>query len=58
MPGIVVGIDGSQHSHFALEWAMRYAAQRLSALRHRLAAYVVLSLLSRGTHRGGPERTA
>lgn len=28
MPGIIVGIDGSQHSHFALEWAMRYAAMR------------------------------
>lgn len=28
MPGIVVGIDGSQHSHFALEWAMRHAARR------------------------------
>jgi len=28
MPGIVVGIDGSPHSHFALEWAMRYAALR------------------------------
>jgi nucleotide-binding universal stress UspA family protein len=28
MPGIVAGIDGSQHSHFALEWAMRYAALR------------------------------
>ena len=28
MPGIVVGIDGSEHSHFALEWAMRHAAMR------------------------------
>ena len=28
MPGIIVGIDGSEHSHFALEWAMRYAALR------------------------------
>ena len=28
MPGIVVGIDGSEHSHFALEWAMRYAELR------------------------------
>jgi nucleotide-binding universal stress UspA family protein len=28
MPGIVVGIDGSEHSHFALEWAMRHAALR------------------------------
>jgi nucleotide-binding universal stress UspA family protein len=28
MPGIVVGIDGSEHSHRALEWAMRHAAQR------------------------------
>ncbi len=28
MPGVVVGIDGSEHSHFALEWAMRYASLR------------------------------
>jgi nucleotide-binding universal stress UspA family protein len=28
MPGIIVGIDGSEHSHFALEWAMRHAALR------------------------------
>jgi nucleotide-binding universal stress UspA family protein len=28
MPGIVVGIDGSEHSHFVLEWAMRHAALR------------------------------
>jgi nucleotide-binding universal stress UspA family protein len=26
MPGIVVGIDGSNHSHHALIWAMRQAA--------------------------------
>ncbi len=30
MPGILVGIDGSDHSHHALEWAVREAA-----LRHR-----------------------
>jgi nucleotide-binding universal stress UspA family protein len=28
MPGIVVGIDGSGHSHRALVWAMRQAAQQ------------------------------
>ncbi len=28
MPGIIVGIDGSQHLHFALEPAMQYAAGR------------------------------
>ena len=28
MPGIVVGIDGSNHSHRALEWAIREAAVR------------------------------
>ena len=27
MPGIVVGVDGSDHSHRALIWAMRQAAQ-------------------------------
>lgn len=26
MPGIVVGIDGSQHARQALEWAVRHAA--------------------------------
>ena len=28
MPGIVVGVDGSHHSHRALIWAMRQAAQQ------------------------------
>ena len=28
MPGIVVGLDGSDHSHRALIWAMRHAAQQ------------------------------
>ena len=28
MPGIVVGVDGSDHSHRALIWAMRQAAQQ------------------------------
>jgi len=28
MPGIVVGVDGSGHSHQALEWAAREAAAR------------------------------
>lgn len=28
MPGIVIGIDCPRHSHFALEWAIRYAALR------------------------------
>ena len=28
MPGIVVGVDGSDHSHRALIWAMREAAGR------------------------------
>jgi nucleotide-binding universal stress UspA family protein len=28
MPGIVVGVDGSHHSHLALIWAMRQAAQQ------------------------------
>jgi nucleotide-binding universal stress UspA family protein len=32
MPGIVVGIDGSAHSHRALEWAVREAALRQAAL--------------------------
>jgi nucleotide-binding universal stress UspA family protein len=28
MPGILVGVDGSEHSRRALEWAMREAAAR------------------------------
>jgi nucleotide-binding universal stress UspA family protein len=28
MPGIVAGVDGSDHSHRALIWAMRQAAQQ------------------------------
>ena len=32
MPGIIVGIDGSAHSHPALEWAMREAASRKEPL--------------------------
>ena len=32
MPGIVVGIDGSDHSRRALEWAIREAAVRHSPL--------------------------
>jgi len=28
MSGIIVGIDGSSHSHVALEWAMREAVAR------------------------------
>ena len=32
MPGIVVGIDGSEHSRRALEWAVREAALRRAPL--------------------------
>jgi len=32
MPGIIVGIDGSDHSRHALEWAIREAAVRHSPL--------------------------
>jgi nucleotide-binding universal stress UspA family protein len=32
MPGIVVGIDGSEHSQQVLEWAMREAALREAPL--------------------------
>lgn len=32
MSGIIVGVDGSGHSHRALEWAAREAALRRSAL--------------------------
>ena len=32
MPGIIVGVDGSDHSHHALCWAMREAALRHAPL--------------------------
>jgi nucleotide-binding universal stress UspA family protein len=32
MPGIVVGVDGSQHSHNALDWAIREARLRRAPL--------------------------
>jgi nucleotide-binding universal stress UspA family protein len=32
MPGITVGVDGSDNSHRALEWAMKEAALRHAAL--------------------------
>jgi nucleotide-binding universal stress UspA family protein len=32
MPGIIVGIDGSDHSHRALEWAVHEAAVRQAPL--------------------------
>jgi nucleotide-binding universal stress UspA family protein len=32
MPGIIVGIDGSDHSRHALEWAVREAAVRQTPL--------------------------
>lgn len=32
MPGIIVGVDGSEHSRTALVWAMREAAQHRAAL--------------------------
>jgi nucleotide-binding universal stress UspA family protein len=32
MPGIIVGIDGSDHSHRALEWAVNEAAVRNTPL--------------------------
>jgi nucleotide-binding universal stress UspA family protein len=30
MPGIIVGVDGSDHSRRALGWALREAAQPMS----------------------------
>jgi nucleotide-binding universal stress UspA family protein len=32
MPGIIVGVDGSDHSRHALEWAIREAAVRHAPL--------------------------
>jgi nucleotide-binding universal stress UspA family protein len=44
MPGIIVGIDGSDGAHRALEWAMKEAAARHAALTvvtvHPVAASV------------------
>lgn len=47
MPGIVVGVDGSQHSRRALSWAMREAVQ------HHLPLTVVT--VRRGTVRPATE---
>jgi nucleotide-binding universal stress UspA family protein len=42
MPGILVGLDGSDHSHNALEWAVKHAALEHAALTvlavHEVAA--------------------
>jgi nucleotide-binding universal stress UspA family protein len=42
MPGILVGLDGSDHSHKALEWAVKHAALEHAALTvlavHEVAA--------------------
>jgi len=42
MPGITVGVDGSEHSNKALDWAIREAGQRGAALTvlavHQVAA--------------------
>jgi nucleotide-binding universal stress UspA family protein len=32
MPGIIVGVDGSEHSRLALDWAIREAGMRGAAL--------------------------
>ena len=32
MPGIIVGVDGSEHSRWALQWAMNEAVARHAAL--------------------------
>ena len=32
MPGIIVGVDGSDHSRLALAWALREAAQHHAPL--------------------------
>ena len=45
MPGILVGIDGSDHSERALEWAMREAALRHQPVTVLAVHQVVRSLL-------------
>jgi len=48
MPGIIVGIDGSVHSHRALEWAISEAAT------HRLPLTVLtVAQATRGWYSGG-----
>lgn len=49
MPGIVVGVDGSANSEYALEWAMKQAAA-VKAPLHVLAVHGVVS----GYLHGGP----
>jgi nucleotide-binding universal stress UspA family protein len=41
MPGIVVAIDGSEHSHAVLEWAMKQAA-----LQHALLTVLTVHLVA------------
>lgn len=50
MPGVIVGVDGSEHSQRALEWAAREAALRNAALN-----VVVVHQLIRGYSGRGVE---
>jgi nucleotide-binding universal stress UspA family protein len=45
MPGIIVGIDGSDHSRYALEWAVKEAA-----IRHAPLTLLLGSVSSQVTH--------
>lgn len=49
MPGIVVGVDGSEHSQHSLEWAMKEAA-----LRHTALTVIAVHPLAVGTWTGSP----
>jgi nucleotide-binding universal stress UspA family protein len=48
MPGIIVGVDGSDHSRHALEWAIREAA-----VRHAPLTVLTVQQAAAG-YRGGP----
>jgi nucleotide-binding universal stress UspA family protein len=59
MPGIIVGVDGSSHSHRALEWAVHEAAIRHAPLTVLTVNQAVVGY-SGGpvAYEGDPERAA
>lgn len=53
MSGVIVGVDGSQHSRYALEWAMREAKLRHAPLTVITVHPAVVSYWGAVTYPGG-----